>query len=44
MLDVWLKTKQINVIEHPIVFMERQNWLKKSSSFVLRKIRGKNDK
>lgn len=39
LLDVWLKTNEINYRELPWVFMEDQNRLKKGSTFVLRKIR-----
>ena len=37
LLDVWLKTNHINYKEQNVSFMEPQNWLKKGSSFVLRK-------
>lgn len=40
LLDVWLETNKIDSIKTPVLFMERQNWLKKGSAFLLRKIRG----
>ncbi len=40
MLDVWIETKGYKYAELPYVFMEKQNWLKKGSEFVKRKISG----
>ena len=38
LLDVWLETNGYKYCELPVVNMERQHWLRKGSSFVLRKI------
>ena len=40
MLDVWLEAGAHPYRELPYVFVERQNWLKKGSAFLLRKLRG----
>ena len=40
LLDVWLDSNAIPSVEVPIVFMESQNWLKKGSAFLLRKLQG----
>ncbi|KMO85980.1 exopolysaccharide biosynthesis protein [Megasphaera cerevisiae DSM 20462] len=37
LLDVWLEKNQISYIEQNVSFMENQNWLKKSSAFLIRK-------
>lgn len=42
LLDVWLEKNQITYIEQNVSFMERQNWIKKVGSFILRKARGRN--
>jgi hypothetical protein len=41
LLDVWLETNQITYAEQNVSFMEKQNWLKKGSAFIMRKIVGK---
>ncbi|STY72103.1 Uncharacterised protein [Megamonas hypermegale] len=41
LLDVWLETKQIKYREVNVSFMEKQNWLKKGTLFLKRKIVGK---
>lgn len=41
LLDVWLETKGYAYKEMPVTFMERQNWLKKGGSFLMRKIKGR---
>lgn len=41
LLDVWLETKQVKFKEVNISFMEKQNWLKKGTLFLKRKIIGK---
>ena len=41
LLDVWLETKQIKYKEVNVSFMEKQNWLKKGTLFLKRKIIGK---
>ena len=41
LLDVWIKTNDIKYKEIPYVFMEKQNWLVKGSSFLKRKIKSK---
>ena len=38
LLDVWLETNHITYIEKPVIHTERTNWIKKGSSFVLRKL------
>ena len=38
LLDVWLVTRGYAYQEQLVRFMERQNWLKKGGSFLLRKI------
>lgn len=40
LLDVWLEKNPAPFREIPVVFTERQNWLKKVSMFLLRKFRG----
>lgn len=39
LLDVWLDSKQIKYRECAYIFMEKQNWLKKGSRFLMRKIK-----
>ena len=41
LLDVWVETNQIAYVEAPFWYIEKQNWLKKGSKFLMRKIRGK---
>lgn len=41
LLDVWLEKNQIDYTEVPVVSMESQNWLKKGTAFLMRKLRGK---
>lgn len=41
LLDVWLETKQIRYKEVNVSFMEKQNWMKKGTLFLKRKIVGK---
>ena len=38
LLDVWIETNGYKYRELPVVNMESQHWLRKGSSFVLRKI------
>lgn len=38
LLDVWLDVNRINYTEMPVMFMERQNWLRKGFLFLKRKI------
>ncbi len=40
LLDVWLETAGVLYFELPVVSMERENWLRKGSRFLLRKARG----
>lgn len=40
MLDTWLNVQQYRFVEVNFVFMEKQNWFKKGSSFLMRKIKG----
>lgn len=39
MLDIYLEANGISYREVPVMFMEKQNWLKKGGSFLLRKFR-----
>lgn len=40
LLDVWLIKNKIAYKEVPIVFLEKINWLKKGSKFIIRKFKG----
>lgn len=40
LLDVWLETNRVKTAEAPVMFMEKQNWLKKGGAFLKRKIAG----
>lgn len=37
LLDVWIKTNNIQYVDIPYVFMEDQNWFKKGTAFLKRK-------
>ena len=39
LLDVWLLKNHIEYREIPYIFMEKQNWIKKGSSFIKRKFK-----
>lgn len=41
LLDVWLERNGYAYRELPWVFLERENWLRKGSAFVMRKLRAK---
>lgn len=41
MLDIWLEKNRIPYKEIPVMFMEKQNWLKKGGAFLVRKLRAK---
>lgn len=41
MLDVWIETNKCSYAEIPVCFMEKQNWWKKGTAFVERKIKHK---
>lgn len=41
LLDVWLSEQHLNLVEVPLVGMERTNWLKKGGSFLMAKFFGK---
>jgi hypothetical protein len=41
LLDIFLETNHIKYKEIPVMFMEKQNWLKKGGAFLLRKIKGR---
>lgn len=43
LLDVWVLFNSIEYVESPVRFMEKQNWFKKGSSFVLRKFSAGDD-
>ena len=38
LLDVWLITNKVRYKDMPYVFMENQNWAKKGSDFLKRKL------
>ena len=38
LLDVWLDANQLSYKEVPVAFMEKQDWLKKGSNFIKRKL------
>ena len=41
LLDIWLDTNNYGYKTLPYVFMERQNWIKKGSSFLMRRFQSK---
>ena len=41
LLDVWIKTNNIDYAEVPVMYMEKQNWWKKGTNFLKRKFIGK---
>lgn len=40
LLDIWLQTNNVDYMNTSYIFMEKQNWLKKGSSFLMRKLKG----
>lgn len=40
LLDVWLHTNGIRTQDVPVMFMEKQNWIRKGGAFLRRKIAG----
>lgn len=40
-LDVWIETNNIQYVEAPFWYIEKQNWLKKGGAFLKRKFTGK---
>lgn len=40
LMDVWVEAERISYTELPVIFTDKQNWLKKGIAFLLRKIRG----
>ena len=40
LLDVWIEAKKIRYKEVPVMFMEKEHWLKKGTAFLIRKFRG----
>lgn len=40
LLDIWLTANEIPYQEIPVMYMEQQNWLKKGTAFVKRKLKG----
>lgn len=40
LMDVWVETRKLAYVELPVVFTERQNWPRKVSAFLWRKLRG----
>lgn len=43
LLDVWVEKNKINYTELPVMFMGNQHWVKKITSFLVRKVRGKSN-
>lgn len=43
LLDVWLDAEDISYKEQNVTFLERQNWIKKGTNFLLRKFRGRGE-
>ena len=41
LLDVWLSEQHLDVVEVPVIGMEKTNWLKKGGSFLVAKFFGK---
>lgn len=44
LMDVWVEKNNINYVEIPVMFMGKQHWVKKITSFLLRKVKGSFDK
>ena len=44
LLDVWIEKQKPHYCELPVMFMEKQNWLKKGGIFLLRKMNGERKK
>ena len=40
LLDIWIQTNNVDYMNTSYIFMEKQNWLKKGSSFLMRKLKG----
>lgn len=40
LIDVWIETNNINYVEIPVMFIGKQYWIKKISSFLIRKVKG----
>lgn len=40
LLDVWLDQNQLSYKEVPVMFMEKQDWIKKGTGFIQRKFTG----
>lgn len=40
LLDVWIEANHVPYTEMPVVFLEKQHWLKKGTAFLRRKIKG----
>ncbi|MDO4921918.1 MAG: DUF4422 domain-containing protein [Phascolarctobacterium sp.] len=40
LFNVWLEKQQLKIVEIPVVFMEKQDWVKKIYEFLKRKFRG----
>lgn len=40
LMDVWIDTEKVPYTELPVVFTDKQNWLKKGNIFLMRKLRG----
>lgn len=43
LLDVWVEKNNINYTELPVMFMGNQHWVKKITSFLVRKVRGRSN-
>ena len=44
LMDVWVEKNEINYTEVPVMFMGKQHWVKKITSFLMRKIKGNPNK
>ncbi|KRL02142.1 capsular biosynthesis protein [Liquorilactobacillus capillatus DSM 19910] len=41
LVDVWVEKNKIDYVELPVMFMEKQHWMKKIAAFLFRKFGGK---
>lgn len=44
LMDVWLDVNKVNAIEMPVMFMEKQNWIRKIMKFINNKFASKQKK
>lgn len=43
LLDVWVETNNKSTIDVPVIYLEKQHWIRKIFKFILRKFGGKQD-